>query len=268
MDFQTYEREAFRHYADFAEAVLLILKAAIRAIQGLHPPQTMSRAKDPSSLKNKLIARGIADTNELEHQIKDLAGCRLIFYTNEDVLKLRSSRLIRDNFEVIDTKIHHPGPDSQDELYIADHYLVQLRTERLALPEYARFAGMRCEVQIQTILNHAWAEMAHDRIYKKPAFGSFGASAFENIKGRMQEVMRRYLLPAGYEFENIVRNYDRLLAGKQLFDQGAIDAVVESADNNARAEALDRLANYVLPHYDDVRSEYPNITRRLVQVFS
>ena len=43
-------------------------------------------------------------------------------------------------------------------LYRARHYVVSLKHDRLALPRYSRFAGMRCEIQIQTTLNHAWSE--------------------------------------------------------------------------------------------------------------
>ena len=65
------------------------------------------------------------------------------------------------------------------------------------LPEYANFAGMRCEIQVQTILNHAWAEMAQDTVYKAPKLGDFGARHFDSIKKRLHKVARKYLLPAG-----------------------------------------------------------------------
>ena len=127
--------------------------------------------------------------------MKDLAGCRVIFYTNGDVSRFINSGIINQNFEVLEVKLHHPGHEVEDatEFYISNHYVVTLRPERIALPEYARFASMRCEIQIQTILNHAWAEMAHDTIYKAPALGDFdfGGREFDGIKSRMQKVARK-----------------------------------------------------------------------------
>jgi hypothetical protein len=64
----------------------------------------------------------------------------------------------------------HPVPGQTDpsNLFISSNYVLTLKANRTSLPEYARFAGPRCEVQVQTTLNHAWSEMEHDIIYKKP----------------------------------------------------------------------------------------------------
>jgi ppGpp synthetase/RelA/SpoT-type nucleotidyltranferase len=48
------------------------------------------RAKGLDSLGKKLT-RGILATASLKDDIKDLAGCRLIFYTNADVTRFRQS---------------------------------------------------------------------------------------------------------------------------------------------------------------------------------
>lgn len=217
-------------------------------------------------MRKKLEERGIAGTTSLEDDIKDLAGCRAIFYTNNDVSTFISSGIVHQNFEVLEVKLHQPRRETEDaaELYISNHYLIRLRPERLALPEYARFAGMRCEIQIQTILNHAWAEMAHDTIYKAPELGDFGGKQFDGIKSRMQKVARKYLLPAGYEFQKIANDFQRLIEGKALFDGNALDAIVEAADNNIRAQALETFSENVLPLYDDVQAVYPEIIERLV----
>lgn len=266
MDFEGYEREGRAAYAALATTVSTILTAAIGAEADYRLQQVKERAKQPGSLRKKLEERGIAATATLENDIKDLAGCRVIFYTNSDVARFINSGIIDQNFEVLEVKLHHPRHEIEDaaELYISNHYLVKLRPERIALPEYARFAGMRCEIQIQTILNHAWAEMAHDTIYKAPALDDFGGRAFDGIKSRMQKVARKYLLPAGYEFQKIASDFQRLIEGKALFDGDALEAIVEAADNNVRTEALETFAENVLPLYDDLQALYPEIVARLV----
>jgi len=266
MDFDEFEREGRAAYAALATTVASILTAAIGAEEGYRLQQVKERAKQPASLRRKLEQRRIAATATLENDIKDLAGCRVIFYTNSDVTRFINSGIIDQNFEVIEVRLHHPQRAVEDaaELYISNHYLVTLRPERIVLPEYARFAGMRCEIQIQTILNHAWAEMAHDTIYKAPALGNFGGKEFDGIKSRMQKVARKYLLPAGYEFQKIASDFQRLIEGKALFDGDALEAIVEAPDNNIRAEALETFAENVLPLYDDLQAIYPEIVARLV----
>ena len=197
-----------------------------------------------------------------------MAGCRLIFYTNSDVTRFLQSGIIQDNFEVDwdRTKIHHPvpGQTEPDNLFISNNYVLKLKADRTALPEYARFSGLLCEVQVQTTLNHAWAEMEHDIIYKKPALKGFGGKLFEAIEQRLRKIMKDHLLPAGYEFQKALDDHERLLSGKELFDRGALKALADCNDNNARYELLERFRDYVLPNYDDPQSVYPEIKEQLV----
>src|SRR5262249_20650514 len=110
----------------------------------------------------------------------------------------------------------------------------------------------------------AWSEMEHDIIYKKPALKGFGGKLFEAIERRLQKIMKAHLLPAGYEFQKALDDYERLLSGKELFDRGALEALAECSDNNARHELLERFRDYVLPNYDDPQAVYPEIKEQLV----
>jgi len=108
------------------------------------------------------------------------------FTQTPNVDRFLDSRLIFDNF-IVDfdgSKIHRAvGKDrTADQLYFAIHYLVSLKPDRLALPEYSRFQGLRCEIQIQTILDHAWAETTHDIVYHRETIQGFGTKQFEAIR--------------------------------------------------------------------------------------
>jgi ppGpp synthetase/RelA/SpoT-type nucleotidyltranferase len=101
MDFETYARSKYTDYAALAETVATILRAAIAASGGtLRLQQVQQRAKGPDSPRKKLEHHGILATTSLEGDIKDLAGCRLIFYTNADVTRFLQSAIIHDNFDV------------------------------------------------------------------------------------------------------------------------------------------------------------------------
>lgn len=269
MDFESYSRSKRADYAALAGVVASILKAAIAA----HPVPfrlqlTQSRAKDPDSLKKKLEERGRLETTTLAEDIKDLAGCRLIFYSNSDVSRFQQSGIITDNFDVDwdRTKIHYPMPGDSDpkNLFISDNFVVSLKEDRTNLPEYARFAGLACEVQVQTTLNHTWSEMVHNILYKKPKLAGFGGKLFEAIEQRFETIMKTYLLPAGYEFQKALSDYDRLLSGKELFDRGALTALSDCDDNNARLELLECFRDYVLPNYDDHASVYLEIKDSII----
>src|SRR5262249_9789093 len=152
MDFETYARSKFADYGVLAQTMAAILRAAIDAYpEPLRLQQIQQRPKDPESLRKKLEDRGLLATTSLEDDIKDLAGCRLIFYTNADVARFLQSGIVQDNFDVDwdRTKIHHPVPmhTDPDNLFISNNYVVKLKVDRTALPEYARFGGLWCEVQ-------------------------------------------------------------------------------------------------------------------------
>lgn len=98
-------------YKDFAELVAAMLEPSIRGKHQLRLQQVQSRAKNSASLKGKLEKAGLLESNAIEYEIKDLAGCRLIFYTNSDVAAFLSSGILQEHFKVDwdRTKFHHPA---------------------------------------------------------------------------------------------------------------------------------------------------------------
>jgi ppGpp synthetase/RelA/SpoT-type nucleotidyltranferase len=203
----------------------------------------------------------------IEAELKDLAGVRLIFYTNTDVDQFLNSRLIPENFEVHwdQTRIHHPTEENANQRYQAIHYTVSLNEARTALAEYKKFRGLRCEVQIQTILIHAWAETSHDITYKRFEGKGFGQRAISSIEARLNKIMDEYLVPAGYEFQKVQHDFQRLMQGKELFDRGTIEALDTCANNNERHEILRSLREYVLPNYDDIAAIHQELLAALLR---
>src|SRR2546430_2658258 len=188
MKFDDYEKTYVSTYTEFAELVRSLLEAAIEETEGLPRLQsTQARGKDVTSLKRKLEERGLLASECIESEIKDLAGARLIFYTNTDVDRFLRTELIPDTFDVDweETRVHHPTDDNDQRRYQAIHYTVLLSEKHTALSAYKKFKGMRCEVQIQTILNHAWSETQHD-FYKDRGSQGFGTGARQALDRRMQ----------------------------------------------------------------------------------
>lgn len=266
MNFDCYKKKSQSLYAEFAGIVRFILEQAIAATGAPRPQSIQHRAKSPASLIPKLEARDLLQSDSIEKEIKDLAGVRLIFYTNTNVDQFLNSRLIPQGFQVDwkETRIHHPTSENAQQRYQAIHYTVYLSEERTALPEYAKFKGMRCEIQIQTVLNHAWAETSHDILYKTPAGNGFGSKAFQSIEKRMKRVMDEYLLPAGYELQKVQHDFERLKQGRALFDRGTLETLAQCENNNDRYETLSTIHEYVLPNYDDVHGIYTELCRAIV----
>ncbi len=254
MNLDEYQSEHISTYEEFADTVKFIVEKALSELKEVQSPQLIQRrAKSVESTRRRLSESGKLDTQELELERRDLAGVRLVFYTNTDVDRFLRSGLIHDNFEIEEdsAKVHHPTPGSSDSKYRGVHYTVRLRADRTELPEYRRFLGLRCEVQIQTILNHAWSETSHDVVYKKSLSEGFGSKTIKGIKRRFDRIMDEFLIPAGYEIQKAQHEYESLLQGKEILDKDAAAVLDGARNNNERYEVLSKLKDFAIPHVND-----------------
>lgn len=98
-------------------------------------------------------------------QITDLAGVRIIAYTLSDVDQI--CQFLQRNFTILEkTNVGDKRFEEGKFGYQSIHFLVKYPDDRAKLPEFSQYAGMTCEVQVRTVLQHAWAEIEHDIQYK------------------------------------------------------------------------------------------------------
>lgn len=96
----------------------------------------------------------------------DIAGVRVITYYTEDVDRV--SKIVESEFKID----YNNSIDKREALepdrfgYCSVHYVVEMSPSRLKLREYQIFEGLKCEIQIRSVLQHAWAEIEHDLGYK------------------------------------------------------------------------------------------------------
>ncbi len=99
-------------------------------------------------------------------QITDIVGLRIITYFTDDVEKI--CNLIESEFFVDQqNSIDKHSQLSENEFgYLSVHKIIKLSNDRLLLTENKRYKDCVAEVQVRTLLQHAWAEIEHDRRYK------------------------------------------------------------------------------------------------------
>lgn len=157
-------------YTSFAAALETILRMALRDL----PTHNISaRAKDLDSFARKAAKAHPEDAARPKYpdpmtQIEDLAGARVITYILGTQKKVEE--VLAREFDVVERS------DKGDQLmekalvgYRSIHFIVRMKAERTKLLEYREFDGLRAEIQIRTILQHAWAEIEHDMRYKPSA---------------------------------------------------------------------------------------------------
>lgn len=130
--------------------------------------------------------------------IQDFAGIRVITFVKSDVIK--ACDLIKSQFEIDEVNSVDKGEELGDDRvgYRSVHYVAKFKEDRLSLPEYKKFTGLNFEIQVRTILEHAWADISHDRTYK-----------FNNNLTNVNDIRRRFALAAA-SLEMVDREFDRL----------------------------------------------------------
>ncbi len=165
--------EAYRRvrpsYEDFSNSVKEILVQALRA-RDIAVNSVDSRAKDPETFGTKAAtpsedAPGTPKYPKPLEDITDLAGVRIITFFPSTVAMVGAC--ISEEFEVIEhTDLNQARLEEERFGYQSEHYLVKLNSTRAMLPEYEPHRDLVAEVQVRTILQHAWAEIEHDIQYK------------------------------------------------------------------------------------------------------
>lgn len=99
-------------------------------------------------------------------EITDIVGIRIITYYAGDVDKI--SEIIEQEFKVDkENSIDKRKSMEPDRFgYCSVHYVVEMSDERISLCENLAYKGLKCEIQIRSVLQHAWAEIEHDIGYK------------------------------------------------------------------------------------------------------
>jgi ppGpp synthetase/RelA/SpoT-type nucleotidyltranferase len=79
------------------------------------------------------------------------------------------------------------------------------------LSEYKRFKNLKCEIQLTLILDHAWAEVEHDILYKTSSkIKKLDSNYYEHLKIRMENVMSQHLKQASFELESILSEVKKI----------------------------------------------------------
>lgn len=172
-------RKKYTFYETAARLAQELLQDALRS-SGIRAIVT-SRAKSPARLRVKVTQRNevrevpYKNMGEIYKDIADLAGVRVSLYFPGD--RDKAEQAINNLFLVTETR---KFPSSRnvpaarsDSLsgnrrfsgYWATHYRASLREELLDKKQQ-KYVPVRMEIQVASVLMHAWSEVEHDLVYK------------------------------------------------------------------------------------------------------
>ena len=120
-----------------------------------------SRLKSYSSIKEKLQREGIMATpDQIEKNLNDIAGVRVICSFLDDVYDIAEALLKQDDIKIIRIKdyIKNPKPNGYRSLHLIIETPIFLQHEKHMV---------KVEIQLRTIAQDFWASLEHQMRYKK-----------------------------------------------------------------------------------------------------
>jgi putative GTP pyrophosphokinase len=163
--------EKYRSLRPLYEGFALKLAALIRDIldgNNIKYQIVESRAKEVSSFEEKISRPGKSYSDPLK-DITDLCGCRVIVYYQDDVARVADA--IKAEFLISEENLsRQPQLLEVDRFgYLSAHYIVSIGKLRTDLTEWRPYADRVAEIQVRTVIQHAWSAVSHALQYKQQA---------------------------------------------------------------------------------------------------
>jgi ppGpp synthetase/RelA/SpoT-type nucleotidyltranferase len=246
------------------EAVADLLRGSVRGVQAIE-----SRAKDPHSLLDKLRRKEYPNPGE---QVKDLIGVRVITQYPDDAEA--AAEILGPAFE-IDTEESY---DKFEELeakvfdYRSIHLVARLRESDA---DVTKALGRHWfEIQVRSLLQHAWAEVDHEIKYKSGiAFPKPLERRFAAIAGSLETLDQAFIDMRGSRttlIDQYRAAYENDLEEDQPFDAARLIACLEAlrptgASLRSTAPVLPGSSGHVEKVINDALTTVGLSTRRLLE---
>lgn len=206
-------------YEEFAEQVLNILKAIVKQeYPDIKIASYSKRAKEVESLRKKLRKDKYNENSE----ITDLAGVRIVTYSKKDISLIVG--IIERSFDVdIQNSVDKTLTLGNDKVgYRGEHYVVSFCEDRIRMPENKKFEGMKCEIQVTSLIAHTWSEITHEKGYK------FEGELPEDLE-RRKNLLAGMLELADLEMDAYVESFDSYVSKiEQEIEKGCLKHQINS----------------------------------------
>ena len=169
--------------------------------QSINVHEIIGRVKTVESLQGKVKRKNYSNLAE----ITDLCGIRIITYFSDDVDRI--AELISQEFEVdVENTIDKRKSEDPTKFgYVSLHYVVSLKEENSSSILYRKFENIKLEIQIRTVMQHAWAEIEHDLGYKsKEDIPDQYRRQFSRLAGLIELADENFL-----QLKNNINNYEK-----------------------------------------------------------
>ncbi|MFB7893695.1 GTP pyrophosphokinase family protein [Microbacterium sp. NPDC056044] len=216
--------------------VAQLIRELVGALDGVPIMDVRYRLKAEASASKKIGKSG--GRYRSYNDLHDMLGLRVITYLASGVDTV--VEVLRDNFEVDESrsvdKLATLDPDRFG--YLSYHLVLTLKPPRSDLTEWGPYRDIRFEVQVRSILQHAWAEIEHDLGYKyEPGIPSHLRRKFAILAGALESADNSFDDLAVKVAEHVATVTDAVQSGVEVsVDRDSIRALATGDSAIARAD--------------------------------
>lgn len=212
-------------YEKLSEEVAYILEKRVRSANIEYATITQ-RAKTLDSFCEKVVRKGHKNPR---NEITDVGGVRIVFLYLSDRPKLKA--IIEEHFDVVEKVDKVDKDDTERFGYGALHYLVRLG-KKASGARYDELKSFVCEIQVRTILQDAWAIVAHHLSYKQ--------------ESDVPKELRRKLNALSGLFETADDQFNRLRDERAIYTEKVKKQITEQGPDFLKHNInLDNLIEYL-----------------------
>lgn len=200
---------ACRKYENLAKNLKQALELFLHD-EGIDVLDVQYRIKEFDSFQEKNRRKVYKDPlNDTE----DICGLRIICYYPSDLNKI--SELIKSEFDVLEfvDKADLLEPDKFG--YRSLHFIVTVKKDWLNAPNYRGLDGLKAEIQIRTVLMHAWADIEHKLAYKKKEY--------------VPDILKRKLSRLSAAFEEADERLDSLQKEREEYKENLTSEIAKQS---------------------------------------
>lgn len=169
-------------------------------------------------------------------EMHDVCWVRIVCYFHQDVARI--IKLIEKVFDVVEVRNTGQPQDATKFWYRSDHIVVSLPKSWSEVPAFRDYANFKVEIQVRTILMHAWAEIEHRLAYKRQEhIPHHLRRKFSRISAKLEEADEQF-----EELAQEIRSYEQKQEDIFLAWDGS-----EMADVDPDLNTLQACMNAYLP---------------------
>lgn len=179
--------------------------------------------------------------------IEDICGIRIISYYISDIPKI--SKLISEEFSIIEEEDKADLLGLKEFAYRSKHFIIKINKKWTSAPNYRGLEKLKAEIQVRTILMHAWAEIEHKLNYKSDS--------------QVPDKFQRKLFRLSAKFEEADEQFEELKTGIDEYKKNLQDKIISTNTFNLNQNFnIDTYRAYLKFHFpvEDRHDHGTNIT--------